>query len=128
MEIGLPQEKVKQVLALVIEPISLETPVGDDDAQLLDFIDDINTIDPVETMLAADLRRQTRKVLSALDPREAKILCRRFGIGGDSDHTLEEVGQEYKLTRERIRQIQAKAICKLKHPERSAKLRAFHED
>ena len=127
-EMELPLEKVIKGLELVIEPISLETPVGDDDAQLVDFIDDINTIDPVDKVLAVDLRRQTRKVLSTLDPREASILCRRFGIDDDSDHTLEEVGQEYKLTRERIRQIQATAIGKLKHPKRSDKLRAFHEE
>jgi RNA polymerase primary sigma factor len=127
-EMDLPLDKVKKVRELVVEPISLETPVGDDDAQLLDFVDDINTVDPVETMLAGDLRRQTRKVLSTLDPREERILRQRFGIGENSDRTLEEVGQQYDLTRERIRQIQAKAICKLRHPERSAKLRAFHED
>ena len=128
-EMDLSLEKVWKILNLVKEPISLETPVGEEeDALLGDFIEDESVVNPVEAALARGLTMQTRKVLSTLNPREEKIIRLRFGIGANSDHSLEEVGRNFNLTRERIRQIQAKALCKLQHPSRSNMLRSFFED
>jgi RNA polymerase primary sigma factor len=108
------------------EPISLETPVGDEeDTHLGDFIEDKNTVQPLEAAIQANLRQSCTAVLSTLSPREERVLRMRFGIGMNTDHTLEEVGQQFNVTRERIRQIEAKALRKLKHPSRSRKLRSF---
>ncbi len=125
----LPVEKVRKVLRIAREPISLETPIGEEeDSHLVDFIEDKSVISPTDAMLNLNLSEQTRKVLATLTPREEKVLRMRFGIGEDSDHTLEEVGKDFSVTRERIRQIEAKALRKLRHPSRSKKLRAFVED
>ena len=108
------------------EPVSLETPIGDeDDTNLGDFIQDINAIIPLDAAINTNLREATTKILSSLTAREERVLRMRFGIGMNSDHTLEEVGQQFSVTRERIRQIEAKALRKLKHPSRSKKLRSF---
>jgi RNA polymerase primary sigma factor len=113
-------------LKIAKEPVSLETPVGDEeDSSLGDFIEDKNAIIPVDAAVLANLRESTTRVLSSLTPREERVLRMRFGIGMNSDHTLEEVGQQFNVTRERIRQIEAKALRKLKHPSRSRKLRSF---
>ena len=125
-KLGMPLEKVRKVLKIAKEPISLETPIGDDeDSHLGDFIEDKNAILPVEAAIHSNLRDSTTKVLSSLTPREERVLRMRFGIGMNTDHTLEEVGQQFSVTRERIRQIEAKALRKLKHPSRSRKLRSF---
>ena len=122
----MPVDKVRKVLKIAKEPISLETPVGEEeDSHLGDFIEDKKVINPAEAIVNLNLAEQTRRVLSTLTPREEKVLRMRFGIGEESDHTLEEVGQDFNVTRERIRQIEAKALRKLRHPSRSNKLKAF---
>ena len=124
-KMDMPLEKVRKVLKIAKEPISLETPVGEEDSHLGDFIEDKNVINPAEAIVNLNLAEQTRRVLSTLTAREEKVLRMRFGIGEESDHTLEEVGQDFNVTRERIRQIEAKALRKLRHPSRSGKLKAF---
>ncbi|MEQ8249790.1 MAG: RNA polymerase sigma factor RpoD [Oceanibaculum nanhaiense] len=125
-KLAMPLEKVRKVLKIAKEPISLETPIGDEeDSHLGDFIEDKNAILPVDAAIQANLRETTTRVLSSLTPREERVLRMRFGIGMNTDHTLEEVGQQFSVTRERIRQIEAKALRKLKHPSRSRKLRSF---
>jgi len=122
----MPLEKVRKVLKIAKEPISLETPIGDEeDSHLGDFIEDKNAVIPLDAAIQANLRETTTRVLSSLTPREERVLRMRFGIGMNTDHTLEEVGQQFSVTRERIRQIEAKALRKLKHPSRSRKLRSF---
>jgi RNA polymerase primary sigma factor len=122
----MPIEKVRKVLKIAKEPVSLETPIGDDDDSFLgDFIEDKNAVIPEEAVMQLNLRETTTKILSTLTPREERVLRMRFGIGMSSDHTLEEVGQQFSVTRERIRQIEAKALRKLKHPIRSKKLKSF---
>ena len=124
--LGMPLEKVRKGMKIAKEPISLETPIGDEeDSHLGDFIKDENAIIPVEAAINNNLRESTTRVLSSLTPREERVLRMRFGIGMNTDHTLEEVGQQFSVTRERIRQIEAKALRKLKHPSRSRKLRSF---
>jgi len=124
--LSLPLEKVRKVMKIAKEPISLETPIGDEeDSQLGDFIEDKNAILPLDAAIHANLRETTTRVLASLTPREERVLRMRFGIGMNTDHTLEEVGQQFSVTRERIRQIEAKALRKLKHPSRSRKLRSF---
>jgi len=125
-KLGMPLEKVRKVLKIAKEPISLETPIGDDeDSHLGDFIEDKNAVLPVDAAIHGNLRESTTNVLASLTPREERVLRMRFGIGMNTDHTLEEVGQQFSVTRERIRQIEAKALRKLKHPSRSRKLRSF---
>ena len=125
-KLAMPLEKVRKVLKIAKEPISLETPVGDEeDSQLGDFIEDKNALLPIDAAIQANLRDTTTRVLASLTPREERVLRMRFGIGMNTDHTLEEVGQQFSVTRERIRQIEAKALRKLKHPSRSRKLRSF---
>ena len=125
-KLGLPLEKIRKVLKIAKEPISLETPIGDDeDSNLGDFIEDKMALLPVEAAIQSNLRETTTRVLASLTPREERVLRMRFGIGMNTDHTLEEVGQQFSVTRERIRQIEAKALRKLKHPSRSRKLRSF---
>jgi len=125
-KLGMPLEKVRKVLKIAKEPISLETPIGDEeDSHLGDFIEDKNAILPIDAAIQGNLRETTTRVLSTLTPREERVLRMRFGIGMNTDHTLEEVGQQFSVTRERIRQIEAKALRKLKHPSRSRKLRSF---
>jgi RNA polymerase primary sigma factor len=125
-KLAMPLEKVRKVLKIAKEPISLETPIGDEeDSHLGDFIEDKNAILPIDAAIQANLRETTTRVLSSLTPREERVLRMRFGIGMNTDHTLEEVGQQFSVTRERIRQIEAKALRKLKHPSRSRKLRSF---
>ncbi len=127
-ELGLPLEKIRKVLKIAKEPISLETPIGDDeDSNLGDFIEDKAALLPVDAAIQSNLRETTTRVLASLTPREERVLRMRFGIGMNTDHTLEEVGQQFSVTRERIRQIEAKALRKLKHPSRSRKLRSFLE-
>jgi RNA polymerase primary sigma factor len=124
----LPLDKVRKVLKIAKEPISLETPIGEEeDSHLGDFIEDKSVTSPSEAVISVNLAEQTRKVLATLTPREEKVLRMRFGIGEKSDHTLEEVGQDFEVTRERIRQIEAKALRKLRHPSRSKRLKAFVE-
>jgi RNA polymerase primary sigma factor len=124
----LPLDKVRKVLKIAKEPISLETPIGEEeDSHLGDFIEDKSLVSPSEAVINMNLAEQTRKVLATLTPREEKVLRMRFGIGEKSDHTLEEVGQDFEVTRERIRQIEAKALRKLRHPSRSKRLRSFVE-
>ncbi|MNJ93446.1 RNA polymerase sigma factor RpoD [compost metagenome] len=125
-KMDMPVDKVRKVLKIAKEPISLETPVGEEeDSHLGDFIEDKKVINPAEAIVNLNLAEQTRRVLSTLTPREEKVLRMRFGIGEESDHTLEEVGQDFNVTRERIRQIEAKALRKLRHPSRSNKLKSF---
>jgi RNA polymerase primary sigma factor len=125
-KLAMPLEKVRKVLKIAKEPISLETPIGDEeDSHLGDFIEDKNAVLPVDAAIQANLRETTTRVLASLTPREERVLRMRFGIGMNTDHTLEEVGQQFSVTRERIRQIEAKALRKLKHPSRSRKLRSF---
>jgi RNA polymerase primary sigma factor len=125
-KLAMPLEKVRKVLKIAKEPISLETPIGDEeDSYLGDFIEDKNAILPIDAAIQSNLRETTTRVLASLTPREERVLRMRFGIGMNTDHTLEEVGQQFSVTRERIRQIEAKALRKLKHPSRSRKLRSF---
>jgi RNA polymerase primary sigma factor len=125
-KLQMPLDKVRKVLKIAKEPISLETPIGDEeDSQLGDFIEDKNAILPLDAAIQENLRETTTRVLASLTPREERVLRMRFGIGMNTDHTLEEVGQQFSVTRERIRQIEAKALRKLKHPSRSRKLRSF---
>ncbi len=125
-KLQMPLEKVRKVMKIAKEPISLETPIGDEeDSQLGDFIEDKNTVLPLESAIQSNLKDTTTRVLASLTPREERVLRMRFGIGMNTDHTLEEVGQQFSVTRERIRQIEAKALRKLKHPSRSRKLRSF---
>jgi RNA polymerase primary sigma factor len=125
-KLAMPLEKVRKVLKIAKEPVSLETPIGDEeDSHLGDFIEDKNAILPIDAAIQSNLRETTTRVLASLTPREERVLRMRFGIGMNTDHTLEEVGQQFSVTRERIRQIEAKALRKLKHPSRSRKLRSF---
>ena len=122
----MPEDKVRKVLKIAKEPISMETPIGDDeDSHLGDFIEDSTTPSPVDSATTGGLHDTVRNVLSGLTPREAKVLRMRFGIDMNTDHTLEEVGKQFDVTRERIRQIEAKALRKLRHPSRSETLRSF---
>ena len=124
----MPLEKVRKVLKISKEPVSLETPVGDEeDSSLGDFIEDKNALQPLDTAITSDLSESTTKILASLTPREERVLRMRFGIGMNTDHTLEEVGLQFSVTRERIRQIEAKALRKLKHPSRSKQLKSFLE-
>jgi RNA polymerase primary sigma factor len=125
-KLHMPLEKIRKVMKIAKEPISLETPIGDEeDSHLGDFIEDKNAVMPLESAIQGNLRETTTRVLATLTPREERVLRMRFGIGMNTDHTLEEVGQQFSVTRERIRQIEAKALRKLKHPSRSRKLRSF---
>ena len=128
-KLGMPLDKVRKVMKIAKEPISLETPVGDEeDSHLGDFIHDQNAVIPLDAAIHENLREQTTQILASLTPREERVLRMRFGIGMNTDHTLEEVGQQFSVTRERIRQIEAKALRKLKHPSRSRKLKSFLDD
>jgi RNA polymerase primary sigma factor len=125
----MPEDKVRKVLKIAKEPISMETPIGDDeDSHLGDFIEDTSVESPIDSATMESLRETTHSVLAGLTPREAKVLRMRFGIDMTTDHTLEEVGKQFDVTRERIRQIEAKALRKLRHPSRSEQLRSFLED
>ena len=125
-KLGMPLERVRKAVKLTREPLSMETPVGDEeDSHLGDFIEDTSTIAPIDAAIQSELRATTTRVLASLTPREERIVRMRFGIGMNKDHTLEEVGQQFSVTRERIRQIEAKALRKLKHPSRSRILRSF---
>jgi len=125
----MPEEKIRKILKISKEPISMETPIGDDeDSHLGDFIEDNTTLAPMDAAVYASLRDATSEVLESLTPREAKVLRMRFGIEMNTDHTLEEVGKQFDVTRERIRQIEAKALRKLRHPTRSERLRSFLEN
>ena len=126
VKMELPVDKVRKVLKIAKEPISLETPIGEEeDSYLGDFIEDKKIINPAEAVMNINLSEQTRKVLATLTPREEKVLRMRFGIGCEREHTLEEIGQEFDVTRERIRQIEAKALRQLRAPERARRLRAL---
>ncbi|HWL18130.1 MAG TPA: RNA polymerase sigma factor RpoD, partial [Bradyrhizobium sp.] len=128
-KLHMPLEKVLHVLKIAKEPLSLETPVGDeDDLRLGDFIEDHNVVSPIDASTQSDLRDATTQALASLSPREERIVRMRFGIGMSADHTLAEVGQQFSVSRERIRQIEAKALRKLKHPQRSKILRSFIDD
>jgi RNA polymerase primary sigma factor len=127
MKLDMPVEAVRRALRISRQPVSLETPIGEDDSQLGDFIEDENSPSPMEEAVVQALRDQTQELLSSLTPREEKILRMRFGIGEKTDHTLEEVGQDFNLTRERIRQIEAKALQKLRQPNRADALRPFYD-
>jgi RNA polymerase primary sigma factor len=122
----MPEDKIRKVLKIAKEPISMETPIGDDeDSHLGDFVEDANSIAPPDAATGSGLKFATSEILETLTPREAKVLRMRFGIGMNTDHTLEEVGKQFDVTRERIRQIEAKALRKLRHPSRSEHLRSF---
>ena len=124
--LSMPVDRIRKIMKIAKDPISLETPIGDEDeSHLSDFIEDKNSVMPNDAAIQSNLKAATNKVLSTLTGREEKVLRMRFGIGLPTDHTLEEVGQQFSVTRERIRQIEAKAIRKLKHPSRSRKLRSF---
>jgi RNA polymerase primary sigma factor len=126
---GLSLGKVRTILRICKEPVSLETPLGkEENSYLGDFIEDKTTLSPLDSAVQSDLQRQIRKVMNTLTDKEAEIIKRRFGIGDDSSHTLEEVGNEFKVTRERIRQIEAKILKKLRHPTRSNLLKSFTEE
>jgi len=128
-KLRMPLEKVRKVLKIAKEPLSLETPIGDEEnSHLGDFIEDKNAILPIDAAIQSNLRETTTRTLALLTPREERIIRMRFGIGMNTDHTLEEVGQQFSVTRERIRQIEAKALRKLKHPSRSRILRSFLEN
>jgi RNA polymerase primary sigma factor len=125
----MPEDKVRKVLKIAKEPISMETPIGDDeDSHLGDFIEDQAVSSPLDSATGEGLREATHSVLAGLTPREAKVLRMRFGIDMNTDHTLEEVGKQFDVTRERIRQIEAKALRKLRHPSRSDYLRSFLDE
>jgi RNA polymerase primary sigma factor len=125
----IPEDKIRKVLKIAKEPISMETPIGDDeDSHLGDFIDDVNIVSPVDSATVEGLKEATLNVLSGLTAREAKVLRMRFGIDMNTDHTLEEVGKQFDVTRERIRQIEAKALRKLRHPSRSENLKSFLDE
>jgi RNA polymerase primary sigma factor len=125
-KLHMPLEKVRRILKVAKEPLSIEMPIGDEgDSRLGDLIEDKNAVLPIDAAIQSNLRETTTRVLASLTPREERIVRMRFGIGMNSDHTLEEVGQQFSVTRERIRQIEAKAIRKLKHPSRSRELRSF---
>jgi RNA polymerase primary sigma factor len=125
-KMGMPEEKIRRILKISRDPISMETPIGDDeDTHLGDFIEDTSVQQPIDAALQADLRDAMREVLEQLNPREAKVLRMRFGIEMNTDYTLEEVGRQFDVTRERIRQIEAKALRKLRHPSRAELLRAY---
>jgi RNA polymerase primary sigma factor len=125
-KLAMPIEKVRKVLKIAKEPMSLENPIGDDEGSILgDFIEDKNAVQPIDAAVLTNLREVTTRILSSLTPREERVLRMRFGIGMNTDHTLEEVGQQFSVTRERIRQIEAKALRKLRHPSRSKKLKGF---
>ena len=122
----MPEEKIRKILKISKEPISMETPIGDDeDSHLGDFIEDQGTLTPADSAIYGNLRHVTSDILESLTPREAKVLRMRFGIEMNTDHTLEEVGKQFDVTRERIRQIEAKALRKLRHPTRSERLKTF---
>jgi RNA polymerase primary sigma factor len=122
----MPEDKIRKVLKIAKEPISMETPIGDDeDSHLGDFVEDANSVAPPDAATGSGLKYATSEILETLTPREAKVLRMRFGIGMNTDHTLEEVGKQFDVTRERIRQIEAKALRKLRHPSRSEHLRSF---
>ncbi|MCL4744283.1 MAG: sigma-70 family RNA polymerase sigma factor, partial [Burkholderiaceae bacterium] len=124
----MPEDKIRKILKIAKEPISMETPIGDDDdSHLGDFIEDTATLAPAEAALHGSMRGVVKEVLDSLTPREAKVLRMRFGVEMSTDHTLEEVGKQFDVTRERIRQIEAKALRKLRHPSRSDKLKSFLE-
>jgi RNA polymerase primary sigma factor len=126
VKMEMPEDKVRKVLKIAKEPISMETPIGDDeDSHLGDFIEDTSVASPIDQATMESLRETTHSVLAQLTPREAKVLRMRFGIDMNTDHTLEEVGKQFDVTRERIRQIEAKALRKLRHPSRSEQLRSF---
>ena len=125
-KLHMPLEKVRRILKVAKEPLSMEMPIGDEgDSRLGDLIEDKNAVLPIDAAIQSNLRETTTRMLASLTPREERIVRMRFGIGMNSDHTLEEVGQQFSVTRERIRQIEAKAIRKLKHPSRSRELRSF---
>jgi len=125
-KLGMPLEKIRKTLKIAKEPLSLETPIGDEgDSNLGDLIEDKNAILPIDAAIQSNLRETTTRLLASLTPREERIVRMRFGLGMNSDHTLEEVGKQFSVTRERIRQIEAKALRKLKHPSRSRELRSF---
>jgi RNA polymerase primary sigma factor len=127
-ELNIDEKKIKNIIKISKEPVSLETPVGDgDDTYLKDFIEDENEYTPVDAVVNDDLKERVREVLKTLAPREEKVLKMRFGIDVASEHTLEEVGKDFAVTRERIRQIEVKALRKLRHPSRSKKLRSFFD-
>ena len=127
-KLRMPLEKVRKVLKISKEPVSLEKPVGDEeDSSLGDFIEDTKALAPLEQAIKSNLSEATTKILSTLTPREERVLRMRFGVGMNTDHTLEEVGLQFSVTRERIRQIEAKALRKLKHPSRSKQLKSFLE-
>jgi RNA polymerase primary sigma factor len=126
IKMEMPEDKIRKIMKIAKEPISMETPIGDDeDSHLGDFIEDSSTLSPDDSAVYANLRDATREVLDSLTSREAKVLRMRFGIEMNTDHTLEEVGKQFDVTRERIRQIEAKALRKLRHPTRSEKLKSF---
>jgi RNA polymerase primary sigma factor len=126
IEMEMPLEKVRKIMKIAKEPISLESPVGDEsDSSLGDFIEDVDAVSPADAAVQSNLKETITGVLLSLTPREERVLRMRFGIGMNQDHTLEEVGQKFDVTRERIRQIEAKALRKLKHPMRSRKMRSF---
>jgi RNA polymerase primary sigma factor len=128
LHMELTEQKVREIMKIAREPISMESPVGDDgDSQLGDFIQDSTTTAPLEAAVDASMRTAIKEVLDALPPREAKILRMRYGLDTQSDHTLEEVGKQFEVTRERIRQIESKALVKLRHPSRADKLKIFVE-
>jgi len=127
-EMEMPEDKIRKVMKIAKEPISMETPIGDDeDSSLGDFIEDSNILSPSESADLEGMSETVREMLNTLTPREAKVLRMRFGLGMNTDHTLEEVGKEFDVTRERIRQIEAKALRKLKHPTRSKRLKDFND-
>jgi RNA polymerase primary sigma factor len=129
LRMDLPEDKVRKVLKIAKEPISMETPIGDDeDSHLGDFIEDVNIASPIQAATQESLTEATREVLNSLTAREAKVLRMRFGIDMNTDHTLEEVGKQFDVTRERIRQIEAKALRKLRHPSRSEHMRSFLDE